>query len=669
MSKARALVVTGIILLICALVLAGCGGGGQSQAVGSLDGYVYVTTSNARSIGVRGLQEDILDQTSKPLAGATVSIGGKTGTTDSDGYFTITSIPVGTYTVFISASSYQTLSIEGVTISKDQTTHLSYQNISFSRKAWNFLVYLDGDNNLEEYAIADLNEMERVGSTDQVNVLVLIDRAPGHDNSNADWTTTRLYYVTKDTNTSIPSTIRSTLLAALGERDMSDPATLRDFIVYCQEHFPADRTCLTLWNHGGGVYPKSAGTAEKRSTGSNSKTELKGGLRGICWDDTTTSQNYPWNCLTTDEVAWALSEARDQTGQKIDVINMDACLTQMLEVAYELWNSRDRLTDYLVGSEEIVPGNGNNYVAVLNHLTGNPNMDARTLATTLVDDYYDYYKSTAENTTYSAISLGAEFDSLASAFASFATAMKNSSDIESIWRASFEAEFSSYENKDLYTYADRVSYYTADPAIDSAAANLKTAIGNAVVAHKETGYYAGYAHGISILLPDAFAWPSYSGMDQYPTLALSRNTNWDEFIGTFVALTENYVGSEDSLSASITWSSGDCDLCVYEAKYHRLYFVGDGSSPNGVFSQNCTNGGTESWTLEQPHDVGYYAFLVLSYNYTGDLQYSITKNGVPSTGTISVQPGYMYILSLEWAKNHPGFKVTKIALGSKKAKK
>ena len=44
--------------------------------------------------------------------------------------------------------------------------------------SWTFLVYLDGDNNLEDAAIDDLNEMEVVGSTADANIVVQIDHTP-----------------------------------------------------------------------------------------------------------------------------------------------------------------------------------------------------------------------------------------------------------------------------------------------------------------------------------------------------------------------------------------------------------------------------------------------------------------------------------------------------------
>ena len=39
---------------------------------------------------------------------------------------------------------------------------------------WTWMVYLAGDNNLEGAAVDDLNEMQQVGSSDRLNVVVTI---------------------------------------------------------------------------------------------------------------------------------------------------------------------------------------------------------------------------------------------------------------------------------------------------------------------------------------------------------------------------------------------------------------------------------------------------------------------------------------------------------------
>jgi len=98
---------------------------------------------------------------------------------------------------------------------------------------WTFMVYIDADNNLESAGIDDVNEMETVGSTDDVNVLVQLDRVynPPYDHSdpwswpppywdddtNDDWGDTRRGRVIQDTDTSL---INSHLVS-VGEVDMN----------------------------------------------------------------------------------------------------------------------------------------------------------------------------------------------------------------------------------------------------------------------------------------------------------------------------------------------------------------------------------------------------------------------------------------------------------------
>ena len=42
--------------------------------------------------------------------------------------------------------------------------------------AWTFMVYMAGDNNLEQFGLLDLSEMKRVGSTSDVAILAQFDR-------------------------------------------------------------------------------------------------------------------------------------------------------------------------------------------------------------------------------------------------------------------------------------------------------------------------------------------------------------------------------------------------------------------------------------------------------------------------------------------------------------
>ncbi len=49
-------------------------------------------------------------------------------------------------------------------------------------KAWTVMVYIDGDNNLEDYVVKDIEtELSALGSNAGVNVVAIADRGPGYD--------------------------------------------------------------------------------------------------------------------------------------------------------------------------------------------------------------------------------------------------------------------------------------------------------------------------------------------------------------------------------------------------------------------------------------------------------------------------------------------------------
>ena len=62
---------------------------------------------------------------------------------------------------------------------------------------WTVMVYMSGDNNLEDYIAKDLElELAPTGSSANVQVVALADRGPGYDKSHGDWQTTKLFHVT-----------------------------------------------------------------------------------------------------------------------------------------------------------------------------------------------------------------------------------------------------------------------------------------------------------------------------------------------------------------------------------------------------------------------------------------------------------------------------------------
>jgi len=221
---------------------------------------------------------------------------------------------------------------------------------------WTFMVYLDGDNNLEDSAIDDLNEMELAGSTDEVNIIVLLDLLE----ENGSW----VYYVTHDEDM---DTINSSVILTLSEANMGDPETLIWFANWSVSNYPAENYALVLWNHGSGWKLRVPPT------------------KGVCWDHTNGNDH-----LTSPELQYALSSIQSLIGRDLDIIGFDACLMGMEEIDYLI--NASMYSAIRVGSEEIEPGEGWPYDNILINLTANSSMTPEELGEEIVRDYIDYYR-------------------------------------------------------------------------------------------------------------------------------------------------------------------------------------------------------------------------------------------------------------------------------------
>jgi clostripain len=215
---------------------------------------------------------------------------------------------------------------------------------------WTFMVYLDADNNLEPYGDMNLEWLESVGSTGEVDFVVLMDTFSGK----AD-----LLHVGQGTSTSVGEEY-----GYPKEVNMGDPAVLQEFIEISVDDFEAEKYALILWNHGGG-------------------------WRGLCWDDSSLDEDGEADCLTMVELRDAMAGAFDTTKEVMDVVGFDLCLMAMPEVAYQV---RD-YADYVVFSEETVPGFGFPYDTIAEDLVNDATMDGKELACMITENYAAYYAS------------------------------------------------------------------------------------------------------------------------------------------------------------------------------------------------------------------------------------------------------------------------------------
>ncbi len=357
---------------------------------------------------------------------------------------------------------------------------------------WTFMVYIDGDNNLDAYVPLDIEtELAPAGSNDDISVVVLADRA-----ATAEWTQTLLFYVT-------PGLVATPQNAAAdwGEANMGDPQTLIDFVQWTKAHYPAEHYALTFWNHGWSWRPSQS-----------------------IWDETDV------DTLDQHEIEAVL----DIVGP-IDVIAYDACQMATIE-------NQATVKDHaqaMVASQEYLNMDGIEYELVIPALQDNPDMTADDLAVLI-----NQSTSSTRERTGSAVALDERWDVLIEAVDAWAVALQGglTSYRSDYVRAFRLAEFfwGDRTAKDLYELAYGINTRIDDPDLQAKSQAVMSAIDGVVLDEWHTKPYHG-AHGISIFLPmraqdlDEASSPEWNDFEYYrEMLVFSRLTHWDEFIDAFI---------------------------------------------------------------------------------------------------------------------------------------
>ena len=347
---------------------------------------------------------------------------------------------------------------------------------------WTFVVYMAADNDLETFAFDDLSEMASVGgSTEDVNIIVIFDGTANNDSA--------IYMVGDEELIELQTS---------GELNMGSAQALQTTASYAFTNFPADKYALVFWNHGSGWHDdKNNGT-----------------VKWVCED-----AGSGGDVLGNNELDSALANIRaNSPATTIDLIGFDACLMQMIEIAYYIKNHGE----VMVGSQETEDGDGWEYQNFLNQLLATPTMNAETLGTKIVQTYIAKPDATLSVLDLAAIgSLVTALDDLAD---SLVTAGGNTN--ASIMNAMYATlYFDDWDYIDLYHFADNLVDEDINVTINSRANTVKSRVSNAVL-------YSGYgfpsysdSHGISIYFPEV----GFYNTD-YDYLDFAADTSWDDVI-------------------------------------------------------------------------------------------------------------------------------------------
>ena len=355
---------------------------------------------------------------------------------------------------------------------------------------WTIMVYMSGDNNLEDYIVNDIEqELGLAGSNADVRIVALADRGPGYDTRRGDWQSTKFYYATQGIVADAASAV-----ADWGERNFGDPQTLIDFVTYARTNYPADRYALYFWGHGWNWHP------------------------GWVMEDDTNVDTLDYH---------EMKAAIPQLGF-IDVVGFDGCNMATLEI-YKLWQNK---ATAVTASEEYVGWNGIEYDSVIAQLRANPHMSADQVAVATAQSAI----ALGGEKTWSAVAVDGRLAALLTATDQFAVALTNGlaanrkkydrafGATRSMWQAPMD--------KDLYDMAAEIHANVTDATIRTRAQAVMNAVTSVTLWEGHTNAYAD-VRGTTIYHISKASQKDSNYTYYRSTIDLALTTSWDEFLNAY----------------------------------------------------------------------------------------------------------------------------------------
>jgi hypothetical protein len=372
------------------------------------------------------------------------------------------------------------------------------------------LVYMVGSDLESKHgaATADINEMLKVGSNQNLNIVITTGGA------NKDgWREVKRFLIPKGTKT-ITSIKELTQLADLGDKNMGDSDTLREFLDWGIKTYKADKYSLVFWDHGGGAV----------------------GGNGTVGND----ENKAGDALSLPEIKTAINSVTTLYKTKFDFIGFDTCLMATVETASMLVP----YADYMVASEELEPGTGWNYTAWLSAISSKPSISTFDIGKSIIDSYYASFNNNLDEqktVTLSSIKLSkvpALTTALDTLSKKLANDLNSAPDMVRIEIGQGREKSESYgkqanDDSGMIDLGDFVSKLSASYSTERT--KVATAL-NEAVAYNKQGSAKPKAQGLSIYLP------SSATIRATDARTAAINTYKDiGFLASWTNLVENYT--------------------------------------------------------------------------------------------------------------------------------
>jgi hypothetical protein len=406
-------------------------------------------------------------------------------------------------------------------------------------KSYTILVYMEGTDLEEDYALTTGNIIEMLAATPSSKISIVLTTGAANKAVSTDpvksWKTMKRHVIE---NGAINE------LQDLGNLDMGSSTNLTDFIIWGQTNYPADRYILVFSDHGGGAL---------------------GGFG-------TTMINPQLTPMTITDMRKGIADAVKVTGKNFEIIGFDACLMATIEVAYAFKD----FGNYLAASEDLEPGTGWAWTDLVNYVAANPYADGASIGKGLADSYLAKMKNSGSDAaiTFSITDLS-KIQNVATALASFASWQQELLDSKRI-NAWDDLAYARSRSLDFFTanltmafmdMVDTLDMVNRDGFQSPQTTALINAVNNAVI-YKVAGSLRGAARGLSLMFPSGNVWLT-DRLDLYQSLPFLSASQ--TLVVNFATFARNNVPDKiisDPILAGNTMTSNVTPADVY---YEQAY--------------------------------------------------------------------------------------------------
>ena len=446
---------------------------------------------------------------------------------------------------------------------------------------WGFYVYMAGDNTLYDELTDDLNEMKMVGSNDNLEIVALTDKINDNDS--------HLYHVLK--HNLVEKNLSEVNSTWQNELDMGNGDTLRDFLIWASDAFPAKRKILIIWNHGSG------------------------------WEKVAEDGN---SFLTVPEINNSLKEYRETTNESpFTLIGFDACLMGMFEIMYELKDHAEMIH----GSEAYEPLEGWTYNNLLYKL--NKDLNNQDLAYNVVNDYIESYRNGSVYTSYSVTASVVSSNNLGDLWNELDNFSSEINSVLPIFREEISSARSDTQRfdqnpdyRDLYDLTVKIERDIPVISVKESARNLREAINKSVMFEdhwiKPEKLNVDRANGMTIYFPTEGVKYGYNELE-------IKENKWFDFITNYETLIQSDSNFEIVNSISIDTGTGHNDSVLVNGTFTgnasiiRLKMINSQDQVIETIEENIENNSFDN-LLIQPKKSGNYSIELTLYGDDGYLQ-------------------------------------------------